>query len=126
MSSEARSGEDWAGLKTGARSNGVACPGRGVVGLGAAAGAAAALGRFAVRRVSWGTREREGRTWGCRLSSAEEELVVASEGEEGLTGERGPHVRVILLVAKEGRAALYSSRRLFRREVTELSVREVF
>ena len=51
MSSEARSGEDWAGLKTGARSNGVACPGRGVVGLGAAAGAAVALESFAMRRI---------------------------------------------------------------------------
>ena len=60
------------------------------------------------------------------MSSAEEELVVASEGEEGLAGERGPHVRVVLLVAEEGRAALCSSWRLFRCEVTELSVREVF
>ena len=60
------------------------------------------------------------------MSSAEEELVVASEGEEGLAGERGPHVRVVLLVAKEGRAALRSSRRLFRREVTKLGIRKVF
>ena len=59
------------------------------------------------------------------MSSAEEELVVASEGEEGLTGKRGPHARVVFLVAKEGRAALCSGRRLFRREVTELGVREV-
>ena len=60
------------------------------------------------------------------MSSAEEELVVASEGEKGFTGERGPHVRIVLLVTKEGRAALRSSRRLFRCKVTELSVREVF
>ena len=60
------------------------------------------------------------------MSPAEEELVVASESEEGFTGKRGPHARVVLLVAEEGRAALRSSRRLFRREVTELSVREVF
>ena len=135
VSRAARRGEDCAGLKTDVRSSGVAfaLAGSGVPDLAAGAGAAAVWEReeqkrrkLHVRKWKPGIRRKwKGRTWCRGLSSPEEELVVASEGQQRLAREGHPHVRDVLLVVEERRATRASLRRLGRCEIPQLCVRKV-